>query len=368
MKIVHVVGARPQFIKAAPLLRALGDRDRGILVHTGQHYDYEMSRIFFEGLDIPEPDHDLDIGSGSHAEQTAGMMVALEPILLAEKPDIVVVYGDTNSTVAAALAASKLNLSLAHVEAGLRSFNRAMPEEINRGLTDRVSDLLFCPTPQSVRNLEREGMIRGAHWVGDVMFDVAVEAMQQAEETSRILNRLGLSKGRYLLATFHRAGNTDVEANLHGIVEACVAMREPLVLPLHPRTRQRLEMVGLYGRLHKADHVVLTEPLAYLDFVVLQIHARKVLTDSGGVQKEACFFGVPCITLREETEWVETVDCGWNVLVGADARRILEAVDRPIAAPKKACEGRERWDGRASERIAEILTAFHAEPSPRASD
>ena len=355
MKILSVVGARPQFIKAAAVSRLLRRQHREILVHTGQHYDYEMSSIFFEGLDIPAPDHELGVGSGSHARQTAEMLTRLERILLGESPEIVLVYGDTNSTLAGALAASKLDIRLAHVEAGLRSFSRAMPEEINRILTDCVSDLLFCPTPASVENLHREGVADGVHLVGDVMFDVAADAVKRAETTSTILDRLGLKKQSYLLATVHRAGNTDNETNLRGIVTAFCDLDEPLVLPLHPRTDKCLKKVGLYETLAETKHVILTEPLGYLDFVALQTNARKILTDSGGVQKEACFHRVPCITLRDETEWVETVAGGWNVLVGADAVKIVEAVRATFVEPSSACEGADLWDGRASQRIVSTL-------------
>ncbi|MFQ5429240.1 MAG: non-hydrolyzing UDP-N-acetylglucosamine 2-epimerase [Phycisphaerae bacterium] len=355
MKILTVVGARPQFIKAAPVSRAVRRRHHEVLVHTGQHYDYEMSRVFFEGLDIPEPDHELGVGSASHAEQTARMLTELEGVLLDEMPDCVLVYGDTNSTLAGAMVAAKLCIPLAHVEAGLRSFNRTMPEEINRVLTDRVSRFLFCPTPTSVDNLKHEGIESGMHLVGDVMLDVAMTAAARAEKTSTVLDRLGLKNRAYLLATVHRAGNTDDEANLGAIVRAFARLREPLVLPLHPRTRKRLKDAGLDQVLATAKHVIVTEPLGYLDFVMLQRHARKILTDSGGLQKEACFHRVCCITLREETEWVETVESGWNVLVGADEEAILREVGRPFEPPTVSCGGMELWDGRASERIAAVL-------------
>ena len=357
MKILSVVGARPQFIKAAAVSRVLRRTHREILVHTGQHYDHEMSSAFFDGLNIPAPDHELGVGSASHARQTADMLVGLERVLLDEKPEMVLVYGDTNSTLAGALAASKLNVPLAHVEAGLRSFDRNMPEEINRILTDRISALLFCPTPASVANLRNEGAEEGVHLVGDVMFDVAMDACARAEKESHILQRLGLKPKAYLLATVHRAGNTDDVEKLRGIVAAFVQLAETLVLPLHPRTRKCLARAGLFDQLASARHVVLTEPLGYLDFVTLQKNARKVLTDSGGVQKEACFHRVPCITLREQTEWVETVESGWNVLVGADTRRIVQAVGKPFAPPTDDCPGFELWDGLASQRIAACLAA-----------
>ncbi len=355
MKLLSVVGARPQFIKAAALSRVVRRQHREILVHTGQHYDYEMSRVFFEGLAIPQPEYNLGVGSDSHARQTAAMLAGLEPILVDQRPDLVLVYGDTNTTLAGATAAAKLCIPIAHVEAGLRSFNRTMPEEINRILTDRVSALLFCPTPASVENLRCEGIDNGVHLVGDVMFDVALHAGAAAETKSDVLRRLGLESGRYLLATLHRAGNTDDAANLRSIVAALAELDEPLVLPLHPRTEKCLRSAGLYEGLAAARGVILTPPLGYLDFVMLEKNARKILTDSGGVQKEACFHRVPCITLRDETEWVETVAAGWNVLTGADKVRILAAVCAPVTVPSAACHGSELWDGRASERIVSVL-------------
>ena len=357
MKILSVVGARPQFIKAAAVTRALAGDQHHVLIHTGQHYDYRMSRVFFEGLRLPAPDHNLDVGSGRHGEQTGRMLAGLEGVMLQERPDWVLIYGDTNSTLAGALAASKLQLRLAHVEAGLRSFNRTMPEEINRILADCVSEKLFCPTPASVANLRREGIERGVHLVGDVMFDVAMTAGAEADEKSSILERLGVTPGAYLLATIHRAGNTDEEERLRGIVRALTALQEPVVFPLHPRTEKSLARWGLDEALSAAPHVIPTEPLGYLDFVMLEKNARKILTDSGGVQKEACFYNVPCITLREETEWVETVESGWNVLVGSSTERILSAVAEPFEEPSRTCQGIELWDGRASERIVGLLQA-----------
>ena len=352
MKIVSVVGARPQFIKAAPVSRQLRKEHQEILVHTGQHYDYEMSRIFFEGLDLPEADYNLGVGSGTHAEQTGKMLMALEQVMLDESPDIVLVYGDTNSTLAGALAAGKLHLPVAHVEAGLRSYNRNMPEEINRVVTDHVSDVLFCPTQTAVNNLRREGIEEGVWLVGDVMLDAALVSVEVAEEKSAILERLGLRGKEYLLATVHRPSNTDNKSNLRNILDAFLEIGEAIVLPLHPRTRKCLEKHGFYERLKSAANVILTQPLGYLDFLKLERHARKILTDSGGVQKEVYLFGVPCITLRGETEWVETVEAGWNVLVGSNTAKIVEAVrdfgpdeDRPPFF----------GDGKAAERIARIM-------------
>lgn len=358
MKIISIVGARPQFIKAAPLSRALRVEHDEILIHTGQHYDDAMSRVFFDGLDIPEPNVNLSVGSGSHAEQTAQMLTGIERVLLDHRPDYLVVYGDTNSTLAGAMAAAKLDVPVAHVEAGLRSFNRAMPEEVNRILTDRISTRLFCPTQTAVDHLRREGIDRGVHLVGDVMFDVASWAAERADSQSDVLGRLGLRSSDYLLATVHRAGNTDDAARLKEIVAAFIEQRETLVWPVHPRSRKTLTQLGLIDALESARHVILTEPVGYLDFVSLTMHAKCVLTDSGGVQKEACFHRTPCLTLRDETEWVETVQSGWNRLVGADRARILAALAAPRVVPMGDVAGSELWDGRASERICACLTGI----------
>jgi UDP-N-acetylglucosamine 2-epimerase len=322
VKVVSIVGARPQFIKAAPVSRVLRERCHEVLVHTGQHYDHNMSAVFFEELEIPEPDYNLGVGSGLHGQQTGRMLVAIERVLLDERPDWVLVYGDTNSTLAGALAAVKLHIRLAHVEAGLRSFNRRMPEEHNRVLTDHCADLLFCPTQTAVENLASEGITRGVHHVGDVMYDAALYNLRIAEKQSTILRHLSLDPKSYLLATIHRAENTDNRARLASIVEAFGALQEPIVFPAHPRTRSAL----VAHKLEVPPNVHLIEPVGYLDMLMLEKHARLILTDSGGVQKEAYFFGVPCVTLREETEWVETVEAGWNMVVGADTPRIIEGV------------------------------------------
>ena len=321
MKIVSIVGARPQFIKAAAVSRALRQRHREFLVHTGQHYDYEMSGIFFDRLELPRPDANLGVGSGSHAAQTGAMLQGIEEVLLAEKPDYLLIYGDTNSTLAGALAASKLSVPVAHVEAGLRSFNRRMPEEINRVVADHLSDLLLCPSDTAVRNLASEGITRNTHQVGDVMLDVLNWARQRlAEKPSEILQRLGLKNRSYLLATVHRSENTDDPARLAQILSAFNSLDEPVVFPVHPRARKVIGSYGLKG------HVQLIDPVGYLDMIALAGAARMVLTDSGGLQKEAYWLGVPCLTMREETEWVETVEAGWNALVGADMARITAGV------------------------------------------
>jgi UDP-N-acetylglucosamine 2-epimerase len=324
MKILTVVGARPQFIKAAPVSRAL--RAAGhteFLVHTGQHYDYGMSQVFFDEMDLPAPDVNLGIGSGLHGRQTGQMLMALEEIMQVQQPDRVLVYGDTNSTLAGALAAVKLHLPVAHVEAGLRSFNRLMPEEINRVLTDHVSDLLLCPSQTAVDNLAREGITEGVHLVGDVMFDALLYTVERGQTRSIILSNLGLSPKGYLLATIHRAENTDNEACLRGIFEAFESIKETIILPLHPRTAKMLDKFNLKSEIR---NLKLINPVGYLDMVMLAQNARLILTDSGGLQKEAYWLGVPCLTLRDETEWVETVEAGWNVLTGADREKIATAV------------------------------------------
>jgi len=312
MKIVSIVGARPQFIKCAPLSRELRKVHHEILVHTGQHYDHDMSDIFFEELNIPKPDYNLGIGSGSHGEQTGKMLTEIEKVLLKEKPDLVLVYGDTNSTLAGALAAVKLHIRVAHVEAGLRSFDRNMPEEINRVLTDHISDILFCPTQTAVDNLSKEGITQGVHLVGDVMLDALEYNKTVAEKKSKILEVLGLKKDKYLVITIHRPSNTDSRENLNNIIKALREIGEAVVFPVHPRTKKFLQEYGL----DFPANVRLMDPLGYLDMLKLMAGARKILTDSGGIQKEAYMLGVPCVTLRENTEWVETLEGGWNVLVG----------------------------------------------------
>jgi len=352
MKIVSLVGARPQFIKAAPVSRALRQAGvREVLVHTGQHYDPTMSQVFFDELGIPQPDQNLGVGSSSHARQTGEMLIGIEEVLLAEKPQRVLVFGDTNTTLAGALAAAKLQLPVGHVEAGLRSFDRRMPEEMNRVLTDHLSDLLFCPSRTAVENLAAEGIRRGVYEVGDVMSDALALASDRARSCSDVLARLGLPEQGYLLVTVHRAENTDDPGRLRNILSTIEALEEPVVFPIHPRTRKALTTHGL--ALRSASQVRLVDPLGYLDMVRLLQSARTILTDSGGIQKEAYWLGVPCVTLREQTEWVETVEAGWNVLAGVDPARISEAV-REFAPPagRPALYG----DGRAANKIAEILT------------
>ena len=322
MKVVSIVGARPQFIKAAPVSRELRKQHTEVLVHTGQHYDANMSAVFFNELDMPAPDYNLGVGSGSHGVQTGEMLARIEQVLVSEQPDWVLIYGDTNSTLAGALAAVKLHIKVAHVEAGLRSFNRAMPEEINRVVADHVSDLLLCPSQTAVDNLTSEGITRGVYLVGDVMADVLAFAAERAWGRSDVLTRLGLTERGYVLATVHRAENTDDAACLLSILAAFDALEEPVIFPVHPRTRKVIEALDYVP----VSLVRLVEPVGYLDMVMLERSARMILTDSGGIQKEAYWLEVPCVTLRNETEWVETVQAGWNILVGTEEVRIVQAV------------------------------------------
>jgi UDP-N-acetylglucosamine 2-epimerase len=352
-KIVTIVGARPQFIKAAPVSRALRKTCTEFLVHTGQHYDANMSQLFFDELEIPAPDINLEIGSGPHGQQTGQMLTAVEKMLQTEKPDFVMVYGDTNSTLAGAVAAAKMKVPIAHVEAGLRSFNKLMPEEINRVLTDRISDLLFCPTAVAVRHLAAEGICVGVHLTGDVMYDAALYFAEQAREKSGILDTLHLSAKQFVLATVHRAQNTDDPQIMQTIVEAMLASDKTIVFPVHPRTRGFLQKYGLLERLTKQERVRLIEPVGYLDMIQLEQAADRILTDSGGVQKEAYFFKIPCITMREETEWTETVEDGWNVLVGNDQEKIVHGLMHFQPQQK---QNNHYGDGRAGEKIAELLS------------
>ena len=357
MEVVSIVGARPQFIKAAPVSRAL--RTLGaieVLIHTGQHYDHKMSADLFDELNIPEPGFNLGVGSGPHGWQTGKMLTGIEKVLMNERPDWVLVYGDTNSTLAGALAAVKLHIPVAHVEAGLRSFNRRMPEEHNRVMTDHAADLLFCPTQAAVDNLAAEGLTQGVHLTGDVMYDAVLYNVDLATQRSDALSRLALPPKAYYLATVHRPQNTDDPKALAAILVAFGELDGSVVFPAHPRTQAALQRHDL----HPSPNVRLIDAVGYLDMLALEKHARLILTDSGGVQKEAYFFGVPCVTLREETEWVETVDSGWNVLAGAEPARIVAAVralsqaegqGKPFQKPRGTAFG----DGRASEKIAGIL-------------
>jgi UDP-GlcNAc3NAcA epimerase len=351
MRIVTVVGNRPQFVKAAAVSRLLRERADELIVHTGQHYDDDLSRVFFDELSVPAPDRELDAGGGTNTAQTARILAALEPVLDELSPALVLVYGDTNSTLAGALAASQAGIPTGHVEAGMRSFDRSMPEELNRVLTDHASELLLCSTETAMRNLEQEGVRGESHLVGDVMADVSLAFRDIAEERSRILDELGLVAGSYLVVTAHRAGNVDRPERLEALVALLEALPAPVVLPMHPRTRERLEAAGLTDRLHGINVV---PPLGYLDFMKLARHARAVLTDSGGVQKEAYLLGVPCVTLRDTTEWVETVETGWNTLVDLDPAAALAALDSSPPADRPELYG----GGHAAERVCEVLAAY----------
>lgn len=335
MKVVTVVGARPQFIKAAavsPLLRQVATE---LIVHTGQHYDFNMSDVFFEELELPKPDYNLGIGSGSHGFQTGRMLEAVEEVLMKEKPDWVLVYGDTNTTLAGALAAAKLHIPVAHVEAGLRSFNREMPEEINRVLTDHASDLLFAPTEAAMDNLSREGLSSRAVLVGDVMADILFRIQPKLKDAQESLDRWGIQSGKYALLTLHRPSNVDDPDRLGQILQALSRLDEPVLFPVHPRTQERIKEYGL-EQLVEAQPFRCVPPFGYCEMLVAEANARVILTDSGGVQKEAYLLKVPCLTLREETEWVETVASGWNVLVGDALDDVLKRavwIQHPVKHP-----------------------------------
>ena len=352
LKVVSIVGARPQFIKAASLSKVLREKTKEVLVHTGQHYDDNMSNIFFTRLGLTEPDYNLEVGSGNHGYQTGIMLERVEEVLITENPNFVLVYGDTNSTLAGALAAVKLQIPIGHVEAGLRSFNRAMPEEINRILTDRCSSLLFCPTETAVKNLQKEGITQGVYLTGDVMYDAALKFGKIAAERSTILSDLEVSPRSYFLCTVHRVNSTDFYDNLKGIVQALISIKETVLFPVHPRTKKFLETYGLIKLLENSPHVRIIEPVDYLDMIQLEKNAKRILTDSGGIQKEAYFYKVPCITLREETEWIETVTEGWNILVGTDTRKILQAVETFSPSSNQSTLF---GDGHASERIVNLV-------------
>lgn len=360
MKIVSIVGARPQFVKAATVSRALARTAsiREVIVHTGQHYDNNMSGVFFDELGIPQPSYNLGIGSAGQGAQTGRMLEAIENVLLEERPDWLLVYGDTNSTIAGALAAAKLHIAVAHVEAGLRSFNRRMPEEVNRVVTDHLSDLLFAPTSTAVKNLAGEGIDAGkVAMVGDVMYDTALYFRDRAQSQSQIRHELGLREGAYVLATIHRAENTDDPARLSAILGgiAEVSQERTVVLPVHPRTRNAIRNAGL----QLPDTLRFIDPVSYLDMVMLECGAELIVTDSGGVQKEAYFFRVPCLTLRDETEWVELVQCGWNTLLTpTTGAAVADGIRTALRAGRP-----DQWldslygDGAAAEAIVASLLA-----------
>ncbi|WP_151704137.1 non-hydrolyzing UDP-N-acetylglucosamine 2-epimerase [Nitrincola alkalilacustris] len=356
MKIITIIGARPQFIKAAVVSHTFSSMPGNIhevLIHTGQHYDSNMSKVFFDELNILAPSYNLAIGGGTHGQNTGRMIEKIEAVLLKERPDWVLVYGDTDSTLAGAIAAVKLHIPIAHVEAGLRSFNRRMPEELNRVLTDHTADLLFTPTDIASQNLMNEGIsLRQIHQVGDVMYDAALFYAERAKEHSSILKQLDISSKSYVLATVHRAENTDNPIRLRSILDGFAASQTSIIWPLHPRTRDKISDYSL----KLPDNILIIEPLGYLDMVMLERHASVIATDSGGVQKEAYFYGVPCVTLRDETEWVELVNCGMNSLVGTDSDKIANLLSIP-SMPVEYTDSLY-GDGKASQAIASALINY----------
>lgn len=348
MKIITVIGARPQFIKAAAVSNKLREKHEEILVHTGQHYDENMSKIFFDELNIPYPNYNLSVGSGGHGKQTGEMMTKLEEIYVKENPDMILVYGDTNSTLAGALVASKMLIPVVHVEAGLRSFNKAMPEEQNRILTDHISSKLFAPTETAIRNLKNEGIVEHVYNVGDVMFDAVLHFGEIAKKNSTIIERLNLKDKEFILTTIHRAENTNNISRLKNIIEALNASEKTIVLPLHPRTKKYMSDYNLeFG-----DNIIVIDPIGYLDMLALESKCVKIITDSGGVQKEAFFMKKPCITMRDETEWVETVENDWNRIVGTDKEKILDAIVNFIPSQRQMDIF---GDGKSSEKICSII-------------
>jgi UDP-N-acetylglucosamine 2-epimerase len=351
-----VIGNRPQFIKAAAVSGLLRREHSELLVHTGQHFDDRLSAIFFSELGLPAPDRELGIALGTASSQTARMLTALEPVVEGERPDVVLVYGDTNSTLAGALAGAQAQVPVAHVEAGMRSFDRSMPEELNRVLVDHASALLLCPSEVAMTNLRHESVAGVSELVGDVMVDVALITQPTARERLDLVRARGVEPGEYVLATAHRAGNVDDPARLRALVDLLRAVPEPVVLPLHPRTRARLEQAGWAEELYDAPGVTVTEPLGYFELTALLCHARRALTDSGGLQKEAYLAAVPCVTMRANTEWTETVEHGWNVLVDLDIDAALVALRREPPPARPQLYG----DGHAGERVVGALTRFAA--------
>lgn len=368
MKVVNVVGARPNLMKIAPIMEAYKNYPhmRPLLVHTGQHYDAAMSDLFFRELGLPEPDINLGVGSASHAAQTAHIMLAFEPVLLKERPDVVVVVGDVNSTIACGLVAVKLGIPLVHVEAGLRSFDRTMPEEINRILTDAISDALFCTEKSGVDNLLREGIPPNRiHFVGNVMIDTLLRHRERAQQ-SDTLQRFGLSPRQYAVLTLHRPANVDDAATftvLLGVLEK-ISADMPIIFPVHPRTRHAMEQHGLGQRVAAAKGLILSDPLGYLDFLNLMSNARLVLTDSGGIQEECTILRVPCITLRENTERPVTVECGANIVAGRNPDRILAAYREALTIVPESIRPPPFWDGRAAHRIVATLHRLFSSHRP----
>ncbi len=363
-KIISIVGARPQFIKAAVVSKAL--RDAGfheLIVHTGQHYDFNMSDVFFEELNLPQPDYHLGVGSGTHGQQTGKMLIEIEKVLLKENPKMVIVYGDTNTTLAGALAAAKLHIPIAHVEAGLRSFNRRMPEEINRVLTDHISDLLFAPTETAVQNLKNEGIKNGVYLVGDVMFDLALHVAKIVDETS-VLQKYSLKEKKYILTTIHRAENTDDPVKLGSIISSLNELSGngvEVIFPAHPRTQKAISRF----KINVSDRVKLIPAVSYKDMIALLKNAAVVITDSGGVQKESYFFKVPCVIPRNETEWVELVNSGWHVLTGQNTRQIFETTLELLNGSRKELEWFPFYgNGNASEKITEAILTYVSQREP----
>ncbi|HAN22004.1 MAG TPA: UDP-N-acetylglucosamine 2-epimerase (non-hydrolyzing) [Clostridiales bacterium] len=355
MRVCTIIGARPQFIKAAAVSARFAAEQGAeeLLIHTGQHYDPEMSKVFFEELGIPREKYNLKIGSGPHAAQTGRMMIGIEEILLREKPDWVMIYGDTNSTLAGALAASKLNIPVAHVEGGMRSFNRAMPEEINRIVSDHLSELNFCSTGTAMHNLKNEGRGHSSVLSGDVMYDCALMFAGLAAQRGKSLQSFQIETKKYALVTCHRAENTDDPARLGGIINALneLSATLPVLWPMHPRTRKYIESLAM----PLSSNLNIIPPVGYLDIIILERNARLILTDSGGIQKEAFFYDVPCVTMRDETEWVETVELGWNSIVGADSKRILASANAFISNPPVPSNAKPYGDGHAANKILKHL-------------
>lgn len=364
MKPAFVFGTRPEIIKLAPVIRAFEERSiEPLLIHTGQHYDYEMSKIFLEELELHRIDYHLEVGSGTQAYQTGSAMIKIEEVLMKEKPDVTLVQGDTNTVLAGALASVKLKIPVAHVEAGLRSFDRTMPEEINRILADHASEVLFAPTEEAKKNLEREGISEGVYVVGNTIVDAVLQNSEIAERKSKILDKLGLRPKEYAVLTAHRAENTDSEENLKKLVEIIESLPITVIYPVHPRTEKRLKSLNLWSRLEKRAHVILTKPLGYLDFLKLQKNAKFVLTDSGGIQEESIILNVPCLTLRYNTERPETIKAGGNVLVGLEKERVLYYVDR-LLNDKQFYERMAKapnpfGDGKSGERIVNTLLQLY---------
>ena len=354
MKVLTVIGNRPQFIKAAAVSPPLRREHQEILVHTGQHFDDNLSAVFFAELGLPAPDRQLEINRGSASSQTARMLAALEPVLADETPDAILVYGDTNSTLAGALAGAQRGIPVAHVEAGMRSFDRSMPEELNRVLTDHASSLLLCSTEVAMTNLRHEAVAGRTELVGDVMVDVALASQPPARERTELVTARGVQPGGYLLATAHRAGNVDDPVRLGRLVDVLTGLPLPVVLPLHPRTDARLRSAGLRDRLAGAPGVVLIEPVGYFELMALLCNAHAAITDSGGLQKEAYLAGVPCVTMRANTEWTETVELGWNVLVDLDLPRVIAALERETPSLAPPVYG----DGHAGQRVVQALAGL----------